>query len=191
MAIVTSPPPSPPPAELPPPPGSAQPAPVRLLRRPTNPRGLWDWLTTIDHKKLGLLYSGTAFLFFLLGGIEALLIRVQLGSPNNTFLSADAYNQVFTMHGTTMIFLVIMPLSAGLANYLLPIMIGARDVAFPRLNAFGYWTFLVGGLLMYSSFLFGGAPNGGWFGDVPQTLQPFRPGPNIHYLVFRVPNLGV
>src|SRR4051794_12351212 len=124
MAIVTSPGP-PTPAELPPPPGSAKPSAVRLLRRPTHPRGLWSWITTVDHKKIGIMYSAAAFIFFGIGGIEALLLRVQLGSPNNTFLSAEAYNQVFTMHGTTMIFLVVMPLSAGLANYLLPIMVGA------------------------------------------------------------------
>ena len=187
MAIVTSPPPSP--AELPPPPGSARPAPVRLLRRPTHPTGVWNWITTVDHKKIGIMYSATAFIFFLIGGIEALLLRVQLGSPDNTFLSADAYNQVFTMHGTTMIFLVVMPLSAGLANYLLPIMIGARDVAFPRMNAFGFWVFLVGGLFMYSSFLLGGAPNGGWFGYAPLTRN--MPGHNIDYWIFGLQILGI
>src|SRR5919199_1303875 len=119
-------------------------APRPLLARPTHPRGLWGWLTTVDHKKIGILYAATALAFFVIGGFEALLMRIQLGSPNNTFLSADAYNQIFTMHGTTMIFLVVMPLSTGLANYLLPLMIGARDVAFPRLNAFGYWVFLFG-----------------------------------------------
>ena len=187
MAIVTQPPPSP--AELPPPPGSARPSPVRLLRRPTEPRGVWNWMTTIDHKKIGIMYSAAAFLFFLVGGIEALLLRVQLGSPNNTFLSAEAYNQVFTMHGTTMIFLVVMPLSAGLANYLLPIMVGARDVAFPRLNAFGFWTFLVGGLFMYSSFFLGGAPNGGWFGYAPLTRN--MPGHNIDFWIFGLQILGI
>src|SRR3954469_2536777 len=121
--------------------------PVRFIRRPTGyTKGLWGWMTTVDHKKIGIMYTVTAFIFFLIGGCEALLLRIQLGTPDNTFLRADTYNQVFTMHGTTMIFLVIMPLSAGLANYLLPIMIGARDVAFPRLNAAGYWIFLVGGL---------------------------------------------
>jgi cytochrome c oxidase subunit 1 len=188
MAIVTQPPP-PSPSSSPPPVGSAQPAPIRLLRRPTHPRGVWDWMTTIDHKKLGILYSATAFLFFLLGGIEALLLRLQLGSPENTFLSADAYNQIFTMHGTTMIFLVIMPLSAGLANYLVPLMIGARDVAFPRLNAFGYWVFLVGGLFMYSSFFLGGAPNGGWFAYAP--LSRDMPGHNMDFWVFGLQILGI
>src|SRR5206468_2703090 len=134
-------------------------APARLIRRPTSAtaRGIWGWMTTVDHKKIGIMYSATAFFFFLVGGCEALLLRIQLGSPDNTFLRADTYNQIFTMHGTTMIFLVIMPLSAGLANYLLPIMIGARDVAFPRINALGYWVFLAGGLFLYSSFLLGGA----------------------------------
>ncbi len=146
-------------------------------------------MTTVDHKKIGIMYSVAAFIFFLLGGIEALLLRVQLGSPDNTFLSADAYNQVFTMHGTTMIFLVVMPLSSGLANYLLPIMVGARDVAFPRLNAFGFWVFLVGGLFMYSSFLLGGAPNGGWFGYAPLTRN--MPGHNIDFWIFGLQILGI
>ncbi|MDP9296538.1 MAG: cytochrome c oxidase subunit I, partial [Actinomycetota bacterium] len=114
-----------------------------------------------------ILYGVTAFAFFLTGGIEALLIRLQLARPNGTLLSADAYNQIFTMHGITMIFLVVMPLSAAFFNYMVPLMIGARDVAFPRLNAFSYWVFLFGGLFIYSSFVLGGAPNGGWFGYAP------------------------
>ena len=168
----------------------APPQPVPMLRRPTShARGLWNWLTTIDHKKIGILYLVAAFGFFLIGGLEALLLRVQLGSPDNTFLSAEAYNQMFTMHGTTMIFLVVMPLSTGFANYLLPLMIGARDVAFPRLNAFGFWTFLAGGLFMYSSFLLGGAPNGGWFGYAPLTRD--MPGYNIDFWVFGLQILGI
>ncbi len=180
MAIVTEPrPPLTPPEE-----------PVRLLRRPTGyTHGVWSWITTVDHKKIGILYSATAFLFFLIGGLEALLLRLQLGSPENTVLSAEAYNQVFTMHGTTMIFLVVMPLSAGLANYLVPLQIGARDVAFPRLNAFGYWTFLVGGLFMYSSFFLGGMPNGGWFGYAP--LSSTMPGHNMDYWTFGLQILGI
>ncbi|MCA1692301.1 MAG: cytochrome c oxidase subunit I [Actinobacteria bacterium] len=150
---------------------------------------MWNWLTTIDHKKLGILYSVTAFVFFLIGGIEALLLRLQLGSPENTVLSPEAYNQVFTMHGTTMIFLVVMPLSAGLANYLVPLMIGARDVAFPRLNAFSYWVFLVGGMFMYSSFFLGGAPNGGWFAYAP--LSRDLPGHNMDFWVFGLQILGI
>jgi len=191
MAIVTQPAPSAPSSPGTPGATPTRPAGVtRLLRRPTGDvKGLWGWFTTVDHKKIGVLYGVTAMIFFLIGGIEALLLRVQLGSPNNTFLSADAYNQIFTMHGTTMIFLVIMPLSAGLANYLLPIMIGARDVAFPRLNAFGYWVFIVGGLFMYSSFFLGGAPNGGWFGYAPLTRN--MPGHNIDYWIFGLQILGI
>src|SRR5947209_10591646 len=165
-------------------------APARLLRRPTpEAKGIWSWITTIDHKKIGILYGVTAVAFFLIGGLEALLLRWQLGSPNNTFLSADVYNQIFTMHGTTMIFLAVMPLSAGCANYLVPLQIGARDVAFPRLNAAGYWIFLVGGLFMYSSFLLGGAPNGGWFGYVPLTRN--LPGHNIDFWIFGLQILGI
>ncbi|HEX2273731.1 MAG TPA: cytochrome c oxidase subunit I [Acidimicrobiales bacterium] len=180
MAIVTE----------PPRPVQAPPPPARLLSRPTGyTKGAWSWITTVDHKKIGILYIVTAFVFFLMGGIEALLLRLQLGSPENTVLSAEMYNQVFTMHGTTMIFLVIMPLSAGLANYLLPLQIGARDVAFPRLNAFGYWTFLVGGLFMYSSFFLGGMPNGGWFGYAP--LSSTMPGYNMDYWTLGLQILGI
>src|SRR5688572_8254331 len=100
------------------------------------PTGLWSWITTVDHKRIGILYGATAFFFFLLGGLEALLLRIQLAEADNTFLSPDVYNQLFTMHGTTMIFLAIMPLGAMFFNYMLPLQIGARDVAFPRLNAF-------------------------------------------------------
>src|SRR5947209_11329259 len=168
-----------------------RPAPRRLFRRPVHPTGLWDWFTTIDHKKIGLLYLGTAFAFFIVGGLEALVIRLQLGGPNGHVVDANTYNQIFTMHGTTMIFLVVMPLSAGLANYLVPLMIGARDVAFPRLNAFGYWVFVIGGIFMYSSFVFGGAPNGGWFGYAPNTLKAFSPGHNIDYWIFGLQILGI
>src|SRR5438105_9622485 len=111
------------------------PAPVpHLFRRPTATTGVWSWFTTIDHKKIGKLYGVTAFAFFLIGGVEALLIRLQLARPNGTVLSANLYNEIFTMHGLTMIFLVVMPLSAAFANYLVPLQIGARDVAFPRMN---------------------------------------------------------
>ncbi|MBW8772483.1 MAG: cbb3-type cytochrome c oxidase subunit I, partial [Gemmatimonadetes bacterium] len=126
--------------------------------------GIKSWLTTVDHKRIGILYGASAFVFFLIGGLEALMIRWQLHAPDQTFLSPDKYNQLFTMHGTSMIFLGIMPLSAMFFNYLIPLQIGARDVAFPRLNAFSFWTFLLGGLLLNASFLFNAAPNAGWFG---------------------------
>ncbi|HEX4492356.1 MAG TPA: cytochrome c oxidase subunit I [Acidimicrobiia bacterium] len=148
----------------------------RMLQRPRSTTGAWSWFTTVDHKKIGILYGVTALAFFLIGGIEALLIRVQLWGPNGTVLTANQYNQVFTMHGTTMIFLMGMPLSIAFGNYLIPLMIGARDVAFPRINMFGYWVFLLGGLFLYSSFVLGGAPNGGWFGYAPLTSTPMSKG---------------
>src|SRR5256885_5489350 len=117
-----------------------------LVRRPRGETGFWSWFTTVDHKRIGILYGVTAFAFFVIGGIEALLIRMQLAQPNGHNLGAEAYNQIFTMHGTTMIFLVVMPIGAAFANYLMPLMIGARDVAFPRPNAFSYWLFLFGGI---------------------------------------------
>ena len=141
-----------------------------LLRRPHATTGFWSWFTTVDHKKIGILYGITAFGFFLIGGSEALLIRVQLARPDQTFLEPAVYNELFTMHGITMVFLVVMPLSAAFFNYLLPLMIGARDVVFPRLNAFSYWAFLFAGLFIYSSWFLGGAPNGGWFGYAPNSV---------------------
>ena len=163
-----------------------------FLKRPRSPEGFWGWITTVDHKKLGILYSVTAFAFFLLGGVEALLIRLQLARPNGHVLSANQYNMVFTMHGTTMVFLVIMPISVGFANYLVPLQIGARDVAFPRLNAFSYWLFLFGGIFLYSSFLFGGAPNGGWFGYAPNTsITGYLPGRGTDFWVFGLLLLGI
>ncbi|OFW62750.1 MAG: cytochrome c oxidase subunit I [Actinobacteria bacterium RBG_16_67_15] len=134
-------------------------------------RGIWGWLTTTDHKRIGKLYGVTALAFFVMGGLEALFIRLQLATPNGEVLSADAYNQMFTMHATTMVFLVVMPAAAALTNYFLPILIGARDVAFPRLNAFSYWVFLFGGLFLTVSFFVGGAPDGGWFGYAPLSTQ--------------------
>ena len=156
-------------------------APARPFARPKEAHGFWSWISTVDHKRIGILYGVTAFLFFLVGGIEALLIRGQLAQPNGKVLTAEEYNQLFTMHGTTMVFLVIMPLAAAFGNYFVPILIGARDVAFPRLNAFGYWVFLAGGVVLYSSFLFGGAPNGGWFAYSPQTNPTFSPGHGIDF----------
>ncbi len=135
-------------------------APTRPFARPRAESGLWSWISTVDHKRIGILYGVTAFVFFIAGGVEALLIRSQLATPNGEVLSANEYNQMFTMHGTTMVFLVVMPLAAAFGNYLVPLMIGARDVAFPRLNAFGYWAFLLGGLFLYTSFLLGAPPTG-------------------------------
>src|SRR5687767_5886601 len=153
--------------------------------------GLWSWLTTVDHKRIGILYGATAFFFFLLGGLEALLIRIQLSRADNTFIDPDTYNQLFTMHGTTMIFLAIMPLSSAFFNYLIPLMIGARDVAFHRLNAFSYWVFLLGGLCLNASFLFGAAPDSGWYGYANLTSRQFSPGPNVDFWNMGLQVLGV
>src|ERR1700736_1749799 len=126
-----------------------------------------EWIMTIDHKKLGIMYIVTAFFFFLVGGTEALRVRTQLAVPDGKVLTAEIYNQIFTMHGTTMIFLFVMHMLTGFGNYIVPLMIGARDMAFPRLNAFGYWVILFGGIFLESSFLFGTAPNVGWFNYAP------------------------
>ena len=135
-----------------------------------------SWLVTVDHKRLGLMYIIYALVFFVVAGIEATLIRIQLAAPNNNFLSPQVFNQLFTMHGTTMVFLVGMPMIFGFANYLVPLMIGARDLAFPRLNAFGFWLSVFGGLLLYFSFIggegmtgAGSAPDVGWFASVSYT----------------------
>jgi len=153
-----------------------------ILRRPAATTGFWSWFTTIDHKKIGILYGATALVFFIVGGLEALLIRSQLAQPNGTLLNADQYNQIFTMHGITMIFLFVMPLSAAFFNYFIPLMIGARDVAFPRLNAYSYWVFLLGGLFLYSSFFLGGAPNCGWFCYAPNSIFDPTVGPTFYAL---------
>jgi cytochrome c oxidase subunit 1 len=144
---------------------------------------LHEWVTTVDHKRLGLLYIGYALLFLVIGGIEATIMRIQLIRPLNHFVSPQFFNRMFTMHGTTMIFFVAMPLVFGFANYLVPLMIGARDMAFPRLNAFSFWMTAFGGLLLYFSFLGGdglygggGAPDVGWFAYAPLTSQTFSPG---------------
>jgi cytochrome c oxidase subunit 1 len=153
--------------------------------------GLWSWITTVDHKRIGILYGATAFLFFLMGGIEALIMRMQLAKPDNTLVGPDTFNQLFTMHGTTMIFLGIMPISSMFFNYIIPLQIGARDVAFPRLNAFSYWVFLSGGLFLNSSFLFGAAPNQGWFGYANLTSRQFSPGANVDFWMLGLQILGV
>ena len=153
--------------------------------------GLWSWITTVDHKRIGILYGATAFLFFLMGGLEAMLIRWQLARPDNTFVTPEFYNELFTMHGTTMIFLAVMPLSAAFFNFFIPLQIGARDVAFPRLNAFSYWVFLLGGLWLNSSFLFHAAPNAGWFGYANLTSNQYSPGLNIDFWMIGLQILGV
>jgi cytochrome c oxidase subunit 1 len=161
-----------------------------LFRRPSAEHGLASWLTTVDHKRIGILYGITAFAFFVIGGVEALLIRLQLATPEGQVLDAETYNQVFTMHGITMIFLVVMPLSAAFFNYLVPLQIGARDVAFPRLNAFSYWAFLFGGLFLYSSFFLGGAPNCGWFCYEPLGVAEVGNNNSFYALGLQIAGIG-
>ena len=153
--------------------------------------GLWSWITTVDHKRIGILYGSTAFVFFLIGGIEALLIRTQLIVPDNHFVTGNQFNALFTMHGTTMIFLAIMPFSAAFFNFMVPLQIGARDVAFPRLNAFSYWVFLAGGVLLHLSFLFGSPPDAGWFGYANLTERPYSAGMNQDFWLLGLQILGV
>ena len=156
------------------------------------------WVETVDHKRLGLMYMVTALFFFLAAGVMATVMRIQLAIPNNHFVPPDTYNRLFTMHGTTMVFLVGMPVVAGLSNYLIPLMIGARDMAFPRLNAFGYWVFLFGGILLYFSYLGGGgltgagsAPDVGWFAYSPLTEPAFSRGHATDYWTLGILVMGI
>ena len=160
------------------------------------------WMVTVDHKKLGIMYIASGLIFFLAGGLEALAIRAQLAVPGNDFLGPILYNQMFTMHGTTMVFLVGMPVLLGFGNYLVPLMIGTRDMAFPRLNAYGFWLFLFGAILLYFSFigssaLYGaprgpaggavfGAPDVGWFAYTPLTERTFSRGNSTDYWILGI-----
>ncbi len=156
--------------------------PAGVFTRPKAGGTGWkSWLTTVDHKKIGIMYGATALVFLLMGGFEAILIRVQLWSPRGTLLSANAYNQVFTMHGTTMVFLVVMPIGAAFANYLMPLQIGARDVAYPRINAYSYWMFLFGGVFLNTSWLLGGGADGGWFNYAPNNGVLYSPSHGIDF----------
>jgi cytochrome c oxidase subunit I len=165
---------------------------LTLTKAPTARRPFVDvlqgWLTTVDHKRLGLLYIAYGLFFLVVGGVEATVMRIQLVRAHNDFVSPQAFNQMFTMHGTTMIFFVAMPLVFGFANYLVPLMIGARDMAFPRLNAFSFWMTAFGGLFLYFSFVggyglygMGTAPDAGWFAYAPLTAKTFSPGNSIDY----------
>ncbi|QPC81742.1 cytochrome c oxidase subunit I [Phototrophicus methaneseepsis] len=155
------------------------------------PDALSRLLSTVDHKYIGLRYVVTAFLFFVLAGINALLMRVQLMSANNTFADPQIYNQWFTLHGTLMIFFFATPMLFGFGNYFVPLMVGARDMAFPRLNAFGYWVFLFAGLFMYASMIFNVAPDGGWFAYVPLTSKIYSPTPNLDFWLLGLMFLGI
>jgi cytochrome c oxidase subunit 1 len=157
-----------------------------------------EWIVTVDHKKLGLMYIGYGILFLVIAGLEATAMRIQLAVPHNHFLSPQLFNQFFTMHGTTMVFLVGMPLLFGFANYLVPLMVGARDMAFPRLNAFSFWMSALGGIILYFSFIggnglygAGAAPDVGWFAYAPLTAQAFSPGHSTDYWIIGLLVSGV
>ena len=152
-----------------------------VFSRPDAKRGWKAWATGVDHKKVGVMYGASALLFFCAGGLEALLVRAQLAQPDSRLISADLYNQAFTMHGVTMVFLVIMPMGAAFMNYFMPLQIGARDVAFPRLNALSFWLFLFGGIFLNTSWLLGGAPDGGWFAYAPNTNPIFSPSHGMDF----------
>ena len=153
--------------------------------------GIRSWLTTVDHKRIGILYGVAAFAFFLLGGLEALLLRLQLAQPNGHVLGAQTFNALFTMHGTTMIFLAVMPASNAFFNYLIPLLLGARDVAFPRLNALSFWIFLFGGLFLNAAWLVGAPPDAGWFGYANLTSTQFSPGLGVDFWMLGLQVLGV
>jgi cytochrome c oxidase subunit 1 len=159
---------------------------------------LYEWVSTVDHKRLGLMYIVTALLFLVIAGIMATVIRLQLAFPNGHVVDPDTFNRLFTMHGTTMVFLVGMPFVAGLSNYLVPLMIGARDMAFPRLNAFGFWIFLFGGFLLYFSYIggsglsgAGSAPDVGWFAYAPLTSRAFSRGASTDYWILGILVAGI
>ncbi|MEO7071879.1 MAG: cytochrome c oxidase subunit I, partial [Rhodanobacter sp.] len=162
------------------------------LRRHWEGRGgLLGWLSSVDHKEIGKRYLVTAFLFLLAGGLEAAVMRAQLAQPGEHVLNAEQYSQLFTMHGVTMIFLYAMPVLSGFSNYLWPLLLGSRDMAFPRLNAFSYWTFLFAGLFLYASFVLGRAPDDGWFNYVPYASRQFNPGVNIDVYALGMVFLGI
>jgi cytochrome c oxidase subunit 1/cytochrome c oxidase subunit I+III len=163
----------------------------RLTESWAEPPSLGSWFTTVDHKRIGRRYMVTAGLYFMLAGLNAIAMRTQLARPEEGLLTPEAYNQLFTMHGTAMIFLFATPMLFGFGNFLVPLMIGARDMAFPRLNAFGYWVFLFAGLVMFASLAVGHAPNGGWFGYPPFTGRRFNPGINMDVYALGLLFLGV
>ncbi|MYC89815.1 MAG: cytochrome c oxidase subunit I [Gemmatimonadales bacterium] len=153
--------------------------------------GIRSWLTTVDHKRIAIMYFVVGFVFLLIAGVEGQLIRLQLATPERSFLDPDLYNQLFTMHGTTMVFFAGMPLVVAFFNFVVPLQIGARDVAFPRLNAFSFWVFLFGGLFLYASVPLRVMPDGGWFAYMPLTNPEYSPGPGIDFYVLALLISGV
>ena len=153
--------------------------------------GLFSWICSVDHKRIGIMYMMLATFFLFVGGFEALLIRAQLAVPMNDFVSPKMYNQLFTLHGTTMIFLVGMPVFTGFSNFIVPLMIGAKDVAFPRLNALSFWMLPFGGMLLYFSFFSGSAPDAGWFSYAPLSTKPFSSLPGVDYWIIGLAVMGI
>jgi cytochrome c oxidase subunit 1/cytochrome c oxidase subunit I+III len=153
--------------------------------------GVLNWISTVDHKLIGIMYLWSSLLFLIIGFFEAMLMRIQLAAPDNHFLTPGMYNQIFTMHGTTMIFLVLTPMLIGFSTYLLPLMIGANDMAYPRLNAFSFWIFFLGGLLLYFSFLAGGAPNVGWFNYAPLSERFYSFSHGVDYWAMSLFLMGI
>lgn len=145
------------------------------------PKGIRGWLSSVDHKEIGLRYLVTAFIFLVAGGIQALIMRLQLAGPNGTILTPEEYDQLFTMHGATMIIWYAFPVLSGFSNYLWPLIFGSRDMAFPRLNMFSYWIYLASGIFLYTSYALGAAPDAGWFNYVPYAARPYNPGVNIDF----------
>ena len=164
---------------------------ARLTRLWETEPGIKGFFGTVDHKEIGLRYIVTAFILLVLGGIEALIMRVQLATPGATFLTPEQYNQLFSTHGMTMIFLYASPILSGFSNYLWPLLMGSRDMAFPRLNAFSYWVYLASAAFMYAGFLTGNGPNDGWFNYVPYALSEFNPGLNQDYYALGMVFLGI
>ena len=164
---------------------------TEVIPRPTSATaGIWSWITTVDHKRIGVLYGSTALIFMLLSGIEAGILRLQLAVPDNELVSPGRFNQMFTMHATVMIFMVIMPMSVAFFNFVVPLAIGARDVAFPRLNALSYWIFLFGAILMHVSFIVDQVPDAGWFSYANLTEEPFSTNKGIDFWAIGLLILG-
>lgn len=163
---------------------------THTMGMPQKKSGIMDWLTTVDHKKIGILYIISGLFFLLVGGVEALMIRFQLIKPMNDFVSGELFNQLITMHGTTMIFLAAMPMLIGYMNAAVPLQIGARDVAFPFLNALGFWLFFFGGVLLNLSWFFGAAPNAGWTAYAPLSTVPESLGVDFYSLGLQISGFG-
>jgi cytochrome c oxidase subunit I len=153
--------------------------------------GIAGWFSTVDHKQIGIRYIVTAFVFLILGGLEALVMRIQLARPGENFLTPEQYDQLFSTHGMTMIFLYAMPILSGFSNYLWPLLLGARDMAFPRLNALSYWLYIAAGIFMYAGFAIGAGPNDGWFNYVPYSNREYNPGINIDFYSLGMILLGI